>query len=87
MTACERIRHARVENELSEDTSDEVDFQVEDHGSVWLLRTFTGAAEDWVEEYVQGDQMFGDALVVEARYIGAICEGLGYAGFVGRIGR
>jgi len=75
MTACERIRAAREAREH------EVDFRVENHGSIVLLRPLTDSAETWVEDFVAYQQTFGDAIVVEHRYIAAIVEGFEAEGF------
>jgi hypothetical protein len=53
------------------------DFVVENHGSVFLLRPVTPAANSWVDEHLPEDRMtFGGAIVVEHRYIWAIIEGI-----------
>lgn len=42
-----------------------MDFSVENHGSIILLRPLTEAAQDWVDEHIPDDaQMFGTAIVV-----------------------
>jgi len=69
MTACERIRAAREARET------EVDFRVENHGSIVLLRPLTSLAEAWVEDHVGYETMVQDAIVVEHRYIVPIIEG------------
>jgi len=59
------------------------DFFVENHGSVFLLRPVTPAASDWISEHIPDDaQFFGDAIVVEHRYIWAILAGLQEDGLV-----
>ena len=87
MTACERITVARVEGELEaqQAESSDVDYVLENHGSVWLLRAISDGVESWIEDFVSYETTFGDAIVVEPRYIGSIAEGLGYAGYVGVI--
>jgi hypothetical protein len=54
-----------------------MDFTVENHGTIFLLRPLTDAANDWVEEYLPDNaQRFSGALVVEHRYIRDIVEGI-----------
>ena len=54
-----------------------VDFYVENHGSVFLLRPVTPAADSWVNEHIPEDaQYFGNAVVVEHRYIADIVQGI-----------
>lgn len=53
------------------------DFQVENHGSIFLLRPMTMAGRNWCKEWLPYDtQRFGAAYVVEHRYIGSIVEGI-----------
>lgn len=52
------------------------DFSVETHGSIFLLRPLSDAACDWIAEHIPEDaQFFGDAIVVEHRYIADIVNG------------
>jgi len=45
------------------------DITVTDHGSIWLFRPLTEAAQEVFAEYIAEDaQWFGGALAVEARY-------------------
>ena len=59
-----------------------IDVTVQDHGSLFLLQPHTAAAKAWIEENVQEDaRWWGNALVIEHRYIdnvvnGAIKDGL-----------
>jgi hypothetical protein len=51
--------------------------QVEDHGSLWLLRPITEAGRDWLHEHTGDEaQWFGSALVVEPRYVADIVQGM-----------
>lgn len=53
------------------------DFFVENHGSIVLLRPVTPAANEWVEQHIPDDaQYFGNAVVVEPRYIEGIVNGI-----------
>jgi len=53
------------------------DFVCENHLSIFLLRPISPAAFDWINEHLPEDrQTFGDAVVIEPRYIWAILAGL-----------
>jgi hypothetical protein len=53
------------------------DFFDENHGSIFLLRPVTPSASDWISEHIPDDaQFFGNAVVVEHRYIWPILEGI-----------
>lgn len=71
-----------------------IDFEVENHGSIWLFRPLTDAAREWTDEHVPrhhargGDtavQTWAGAVVVEHRYIGAIVQGAADAGLRVRV--
>ena len=54
------------------------DVQVENHGSLFLLRPLSDYAADWIEWHVDVNSamFFGGALVVEPRYVGLIAKGM-----------
>jgi hypothetical protein len=53
------------------------DFTVQNEGSIFLLRPHTKAAQAWIEEHIPEDaQFFGNAVVVEHRYICDIIDGI-----------
>jgi hypothetical protein len=53
------------------------DFICENHVSIFLLCPISPAAFIWIQEHLPEDrQIFGDAVVVEPRYIGSILLGL-----------
>ena len=53
------------------------DFEVQNEGTIYLLRPLTPAARAWVAGYIPDDaQYFGDAVVVEHRYIRDIVAGI-----------
>ena len=57
------------------------DFELQDEGSLYLLRPLTVQAAEWLEEHIeQNRQMFGTAVVVEHRYIADIVRGIRDAG-------
>ena len=63
-------------------TKIEPDFVVEDHGSIFLLRALTPAANSWIEENLSEDRMtFCSAVVIESRYVVDILEGIAADGF------
>lgn len=54
-----------------------MDALLENHGTTWLVRPLTQVASDWIEGNVQEDaQFFGNALVVEHRFVGDLAEGM-----------
>lgn len=58
-------------------------FNIEDHGSIVLIRPLTADVSTWLGEHTAADaQWFGNALVVEPRYVVDIVTALveeGYA--------
>ena len=54
-----------------------VHFEAENHGSIWLFRPLTPAANQWLNEHVHAEPYayFGRAVAVEHRFIGEIVEG------------
>ena len=64
-------------------SSPTVDFLCENHGSIFLLRPISPAAFAWIEEHLPPDRItFGNAAVVEPRYVWAILVGLQDDGLV-----
>jgi len=61
----------------------EPDFICENHLSIFLLRPVSPAAFAWIEEHLPPDRIaFGNAVVVEPRYVWAILVGLQDDGLV-----
>lgn len=59
------------------------DFICENHFSLFLLRPVSPSAFAWVEEHLPVDRItFGNAVVVEPRYVWAILVGLQDDGLV-----
>jgi hypothetical protein len=58
-------------------------FTIENHGSIVLIRPLTSDVEEWIEEHVGGEETmyFGNAVVVEPRYVAPIVEALIAEGF------
>ena len=64
-------------------SSPTVDFLCENHGSIFLLRPVSPAAFDWIEKHLPSDRFnFGNAVVIEPRYVWAILAGLQDDGLV-----
>ena len=54
-----------------------VDTLFRNEGSVWIVRPASEAAVDWCNQYIDPDaQRWGDAYVVEARYVEDLAEGM-----------
>lgn len=61
----------------------EVDAFVENHGSIFLVRPVSSFAAEWLRENVSEESTrFGNALVVEHRYVGDLAEGMKSDGLV-----
>lgn len=53
------------------------DFQLQNEGSIVLLRPLTKIAKEWIEENLAPDvQMFGNAAAIEPRYLEEILHGI-----------
>jgi hypothetical protein len=66
---------------VSSGSSPTVDFLCENHGSIFLLRPVSPTSFDWIESHLPSDRIsFGNAVVVEPRYVWAILVGLQEAG-------
>lgn len=53
------------------------DFEVQNHGSVFLLRPTTIAGKEWVRDFIPEDApRWGHAVVVEHRFISDLVEGI-----------
>lgn len=58
------------------------DFSVENHSSIFLLTPNSEAATEWVDDNIDSEAMrWGNAVVVEHRYIRDIVDGLIEDGF------
>lgn len=61
----------------------QVDFRIEDHGSVWLFRPLSSDAAKWLKETTPDDAQFlGEALAVEPRYMVDVMSAAAAAGLV-----
>jgi hypothetical protein len=53
------------------------DFELQDEGSLYLLRPLTGQAVEWLDEHIEHSrQMLGTAVVVEHHYVADIVRGI-----------
>jgi len=57
---------------IQKSSRNELDFKLENHGSLFLLRPLNSAAKDWMGEHLPTDnpetQFWGDAIVIEPRW-------------------
>ena len=54
-----------------------IDFEVQNHGSIFLLCPLTDSASAWVDEHLPEDVLrFGRGVCVETRYIADIVAGI-----------
>ena len=59
------------------------DLLIENHGSVFLLYSMSELGDEWIAENLDDQAMsYGDAIVVEHRYIEDIAEGAMIDGLV-----
>jgi len=57
------------------------EFTVQNEGTIFLLIPNSEAAQEWIEEHTPDTaQYFGNAVVVEHRYIADIIEGIQQSG-------
>ena len=65
---------------IQKSSSNELDFNLENHGSLFLLRPLNSAAKDWMNEHLPMDNpkthFWGDAVVIEPRYVAPIVDGI-----------
>jgi hypothetical protein len=65
---------------IQKSSTTELDFRLENHGSLFLLLPLTPAAKDWMGEHLPMDnpetQFWGDAIVIEPRYVTSIVDGI-----------
>jgi hypothetical protein len=65
---------------IQESSRTELDFTLENHGSLFLLRPLNSAAKHWMGEHLPMDnpetQFWGDAIVIEPRYVAPIVDGI-----------
>ena len=58
----------------------ELDFQLENHGALFLLRPLNSAAKEWMQEHLPVDapetQFWGEAIVIHPRYVAPIVDGI-----------
>jgi hypothetical protein len=56
------------------------DFALANHGSLFLLRPLNASAKTWMNEHLPMDseetQFWGEAIVIEPRYVSPIVDGI-----------
>jgi hypothetical protein len=61
---------------LPNPTPEVIDFEVQNHGSIFLLCPLTDSAREWVDQHLPEDVLtFGGGICVEPRYIADIVRG------------
>jgi hypothetical protein len=61
---------------MSNETKHKPDFEVSNHGSVFIFTPLTPAAREWVAEFLPEDaQRWAGGTVIEHRYIADIVSG------------
>jgi len=69
-----------IRTTIQKSSKTELDFQLENHGSLFLLRPLTSAATEWMRENLPVDspetQFWGEAIVIEPRYLEPIVDGI-----------
>lgn len=58
------------------ETTEQIDIQVENHGSIWLLRPMSPFGADWLEENIHEPMYFGDAVACEPRYAAPVIRAM-----------
>jgi hypothetical protein len=73
----------QMENQTGTPVS-QVDFLLEDHGSIFLLSPQTDSACTWIDKHIsrEGFQPYWPVVVIEHRYISDIVEGIQNDGLV-----
>ena len=65
---------------LSSPAANTPDFELANHGSLFLLSPLNSAAKDWMAEHLPMDnpetQFWGSAIVIEPRYVSPIVDGI-----------
>ena len=58
----------------------ELDFKLENHGSLFLLQPLSSTAKEWMNQNLPVDspetQFWNEAIVIEPRYISSIVDGI-----------
>jgi hypothetical protein len=72
-----RTQLARFTASVSHKTPD---FQLENHGSLFLLRPLNDAAKNWMDEHLPvanpETQFWGDSIIIEPRYVAPVVDGI-----------
>lgn len=68
-------------------TVSQVDFSLENYGSILLLRPLSDSGRAWVEEHIgrdNGFQPYWPTVVIEPRYVADVLEGINSDGMLVR---
>jgi hypothetical protein len=69
-----------IRTTIQKSSKTEIDFTLENHGSLFLLRPLDSVAREWMNEHLPVDspetQFWGEAIVIEPRYLEPIIEGI-----------
>ena len=64
----------------------ELDFELENHGSLLVLRPLNSEANEWMQDHLPVDEpetrFWGHAIVIEPRYVAPIVDGIVRDGLV-----
>ena len=71
---------SKIQESIQKSLRNELDFTLENHGSLFLLRPLNPGAKDWMGEHLPMDspetQFWGEAIVIEHRYLAPIVDGI-----------
>jgi hypothetical protein len=82
LAAFSDTRRKRMPNRtrIEKSSTTELDFKLENHGSLFVLRPLNPVAQNWMSENLSVDepetQFWGDAIVIEPRYLEPIVDGI-----------
>ena len=69
-----------IRTTIQKSSRTELDFELENHGSLFLLRPLKSAAKEWMQNHLPVDspetQFWGEAIVIEPRYLESIVDGI-----------
>ena len=69
-----------ISTRIPKSSRTELDFKLENHGSLFLLCPLSSVAKNWMGEHLPIDnpetQFWGDAIVIEPRYVTPIVDGI-----------
>jgi hypothetical protein len=76
----------QTRSRIQKSSTTELDFRLENHGSLFLLCPLSSAAKGWTREHLPvgspETQFWGDAIAIEPRYVAPIVDGIMRDGLV-----